>query len=130
MRWPSMVVTLVAAATATAAAQPAPDARPTPPGAPPISVRVVRAIGGFDADILRRELRRHAATCGRRGGSGTTRLRLMLRDEPRRHGMRVIGASGDAGLRRCLGRVLAAAAWPTGHLDSVAEFTVVVRVAP
>ena len=130
MRGPSLIVMFVAATVTTAAAQPAPGAPPAPPAARAIAIRVTRAVGDFDTTVLRRELHKHAATCRRRGASGTARLTLMLRDEPRRHGMRVLKASGDAGLRRCLGRVLPAAAWPTGHLDGIAEFTIAVRVAP
>lgn len=125
-----MIALVVAATVATAAAQPAPDAPPAPPAARAIAIHVARAVGDFDTNVLERALRRHAATCRRRGARGTARLTLMLRDEPRRHGMRVITASGDAGLRRCLGRGLPTAAWPTGHLDGVAEFTVTIRVAP
>lgn len=122
MRWLPLLVAVAAAASATPAiAQPA---------APAITVRVTRAIGGFDAQRLRRGLRDHAATCRRRGVSGAVHLTLLLRDEPHRHGMRVQAARGDAGLRRCLGQRLPAAPWPTGSLDGTAEFTVTIRVAP
>ncbi len=122
MRWLPLLVTVAAAGgDTTATAQPV---------ARPISVRVTRVIGGFDEHRLRRELRQHAATCRRRGASGTTQLTLALRDAPQRRGMRVLAARGDARLGRCLGRILPAAAWPTGSLDGIAEFTVTIRVAP
>ena len=126
MRWLLLAAVFVAATRTVALAQPAPDA----PAPPAITVRVKLAIGDFDRDRLRRGLHTHAATCRGRGASGAVRLRLMLRDAPRRQGMRVIEARGDARLRRCLGKILPAAAWPTGSLDGIAEFTVTIRVAP
>ena len=126
MRWLSMVAVLVAAAPTVALAQPEPTA-PTPRA---ITVRVSRAIGGFDRDRLRRGLHKHAATCRGRRASGTVHLRLMLSDSPPRHGLRVLEARGDARLRRCLGKILPTTEWPTGSLDGIAEFTVTIRIAP
>lgn len=121
MRWLLLVIGAAAAATPRAIAQPAPRT---------ITVRVTRAIGGFDPQRLRRGLRQHAATCRQRGAFGTVRLTLVLRDEPGRRGLRVQAARGDAQLRGCLVRALPAAAWPTGSLDGTAEFAVTIRVAP
>lgn len=107
--------------------------QPTAGGGPvatePVTVDVTRAIGGFDAPVLRRQVRTIAAGCRRRGASGAAHLTLALHDQPDRRGMRVTSATGDAGLRRCLRRALPAARWPTGRLDGYAEFTVAIVVA-
>ena len=137
MRYPgpmrrALVAVMLAASAATATGQP--TRRPASPPAPapprPVAIHVDRTVGDFDAALLARGLRKHAAACRQRGVTGTVRLTLLLKDQPDRRGLRITAATGAAALRRCLDRRLQAATWPTGRLDAYAAFTATVRVAP
>ncbi|MEZ4401048.1 MAG: hypothetical protein R3B06_13570 [Kofleriaceae bacterium] len=125
---------------AVTACRPAPPPPPPPVYArapvrvppPPTGVRVTveRAVGDFDRALLERNVRDHARRCLEDGPAGTARLELVLADRPDRRGMRVMATSGDPALAACLAARLPVARWPTGRLDGIARFTVVVVTAP
>lgn len=128
----SRIGAVAALALALGLASPA-SAQPSP-GPPPapgrVSVQIHRAVGGFEAGVLRRLLHLHAVRCQDRAATGEVRLKLWLHDRGDRRGMRIRSATGARRLRRCLQRFLPAARWPTGQLDGIAQFDVTISVTP